>query len=184
MGSKARNGFPFAVYPANGSVSGEHEISEIEVNDHELMDDEPPSQSRPSYGGVMVARAKASLGACATVDQNLRDLLRTIHFLTASLQGACVTNEALQHELESLDGALDHQAKDYRGLSHRVVALENELRETERRARDERRFLIAEQDAFISVLVGEHERAVKKLEERLAEAERELDERRAVQRPG
>lgn len=177
MGSNARNGFGFKLLPDKKATkaSGEHEIGELEVFDHELLDEEPPSQSRPSFGGVLTARAKTALSVCAGVDEGLQDLVRTVQFLSASLQGACGTNQNLLRELESLDGALDHQARDYRALSQRVNELEREVHDAEQRAREERRFLIAEQDAFIAVLVSEHERSLKKLQERLEQTERELD---------
>lgn len=152
---------------------------EIEVDEQDLLDEQPRSQARPSVAGAVPARAATALAAASESDRKLRDLLRTVRFMSATVQGACDTSRGLVGELQALERAFEAQARECLGLRARVRALEDELRATKAQAEADRRFLLAEQDAFVAALVADHDRARQALEERLATAELKLAARRA-----
>lgn len=154
------------------------------IDDDELLNDEEPrSQSRPSYAGASPVSAKSVLTTAAATEQKLRDLLRTAQFFSASIRHACEATSDLSAELESLDGTLDGHALSFRALMERARELECALLLSEDRAEKERRRLLEEQDAFIVSLVSEHERALKRAEARAEAAENQLAALRAAPEP-
>lgn len=151
------------------------------VRDDEIEPErELDEASEPSERPDLTERVAAALSASARAEANLRALFRTVKFLGASVGTARQANEQLLGELSALHGALVSECESESPQERaRAWLLEQALMEANEQAVREREFLIAEHDAFIASLIGDHEQEIETLRRRVAEAEAKLAAREA-----
>jgi hypothetical protein len=110
-------------------------------------------------------RLEAVLSDVARTEANLHALLRGLRHLTAGANAALDSATQLFAEVEALRESVDRSELD-EALTLRARELALELEASRAEAARERRFLIEQQDLFLSELIDDHERQLEALETR------------------
>jgi hypothetical protein len=119
----------------------EEDVEQLLASEERTERESVQSGMRPAP--TFDARIEAALAASERTESTLADLSRTVKFLTATIGTVRDANTALARELESLAaGVMGERAR-----------------------------LLSEHDAFIAMLVAEHERERDELRRRVAELE-------------
>ncbi|HEX6274347.1 MAG TPA: hypothetical protein VFZ53_15000 [Polyangiaceae bacterium] len=124
------------------------------------------------------ARLQAALAATSRADASLSTLMRAVRELTTGVSSAREANVALVAELGALADLLGAANEQKLALKNRVAFLERSLAKAAEEAKNERTYILEQQDAFIAGMLEDHEHAV-------AELRREIDvtRERLSQRP-
>lgn len=122
-----------------------------------------PSHVAPSLAAQCEAHVQAALGACVTTEARLGALFRAVQHISAGVSSAREANDQLAFELEALRSLLAASNEQQMELRHRIAMLEQALVRAEQQAAREREQLIEQQDAFLLLLLNDHEREVAEL---------------------
>jgi hypothetical protein len=106
----------------------------------------------------------------------LSDLLRTAKFLSAAITTVRDAHTGVVRELEELCRVFEGDTSEQIALERRIHRLERILEETTQEAAHERDQLLSDHDAFISMLVADHEHELERLRGRLAKVTDHADE--------
>jgi len=133
----------------------------------------------PALATESDARVQAALAANARTEASLTGLFRAIQQLGNGIGGAREANESLTLELEGLRDLLGAANEQQQILERKIAELERVLDRTRKEHKEERVFLIDQQDLFLVKLLDEQELELKQrdgdletLRGRLAELER------------
>jgi hypothetical protein len=113
-----------------------------------------------------------ALAESTRTEANLNLLLRGLQHLTAGASAALEANTQMACELDAVRDLLGKSQVEELALRQKVRLLEHSLENLRRETARERSFFIEQEDLFLVELLGDHEREIACLKERLAEATR------------
>jgi len=144
----------------------------------------PLKTERPAASGQVLAsdrsqaHLEAALAASNRSEASLSLLMRVVRDLSEGVSGAREANVQIVREMECIADMLGGANERQLALRNRVVFLERALEKAQQEAREERAYILDQQDAFIAGLIDDHEEVVAELRREI-----ELARERTSQRP-
>lgn len=167
-------------FALSDSVEPATDSSPLRVNPHtQLESGIPPARAHRQSSSTAdldldlaegVQRMEVALTNAVRTEANLGLLTRGLKHLAASAEAARSANIELMHELDELSAQLARSQSEEHALRLRVNQLEQLLALIRRETTSEREFLLEEQDRFLRELLGDHERQLDDLRQRVREA--------------
>jgi len=168
--------------PGGPDASGVH-LTEGERRESGIA----PARERLTSEVTLTARGdelvQLALAESARTEANLNVLLRGLQHLTTGAAAALEANTQMACELDAVRNLLGKGHVEELALRQRVRLLEHTLETVRREVARERALFIEQEDLFLEQLLGDHEREIARLEERLARVaahEPELDARATI----